>query len=943
MRDLHVSGTVSPDGTRATVGGIAGQNAGTIENCSFDGTVTGTTQIGGIAGINTVTGILTGCSVSGSVYGSHFIGGAAGQNDGVISACTNDAGINTTISQNEVSLEDLTLEDLLKTERAADITDIGGIAGNSAGVIRACVNRGTVGYQHIGYNVGGIAGSQTGYIEGCVNYGEINARKEGGGIVGQMEPSGILQYSQDTLQQLRGELNTLQGLMNKATSDASASSSELTGQLTDLLNRVTSARNAVDTLLEQVANGIDIGTQNITLTDLTRLTGSGTATGGVGSGAVGGGSASTDVDVDITPESTPTPAPEPAPVPEAPAASETTDTPAPEATPVPETTPQPESPADDSAAETDDAGGESTPLPHGRPRRNAPSLDVDVDQSIQAGAGAGVGGSVSHDGSLTIDGDLTLTVPSIELNNRDAITAARSSLNGSLTSIVDGVGALNTDTGNHTQALIQDIQAITDQINKIGNTLLGAAENTGNSTLFEDVSDSDTDGDTEGKVFNCTNAGPVSADINAGGIAGAMARENDLDPEDDTRISGSSSLNATYKSRIVLRSCSNTGTVTVKKQCAGGIVGSMDMGTVMQCTNFADLSEDTADYVGGIAGQSKSAIRRSSAKCRLEGRRYVGGIAGSGSTLTDCRSMVLADGEEWVGAIAGGLESGSSLSGLLQDRESEQSGNYFVSETLGGIDGVSYAGQAEPLSFDDFAALAAEENLPETFSTVTLTFVADGAVVQSIPVEYGSSFATASLPDIPAKDGYTAQWTDFDAGHIVFDETVNAVYTPFVSVIESAEQRDGRAVLLAEGSFGEGTLSLTRSDAAPSALPVTESWQFALPSGATEEVRLHYLPADANTDIYLRGADGSWRKADVTEDGSYLVFAIRDGEDTLAAVARPSLPLPLLVGGAVAALLLLVLAIRAGRRRRRRRAQHQAGPEKAAARPSAGTAPSEEE
>lgn len=952
VRDLHVSGTVSPAGTRATVGGIAGQNAGTIENCSFDGTVTGTTQIGGIAGINTVTGILTGCSVSGSVYGSHFIGGAAGQNDGVISACTNDAGINTTVSQNEVSLEDLTLEDMLKTERAADITDIGGIAGNSAGVIRACVNRGTVGYQHIGYNVGGIAGSQTGYIEGCVNYGEINARKEGGGIVGQMEPSGILQYNQDTLQQLRGELNTLQGLMDKATSDASASSSELTSQLTDLQNRVTSARNAVDTLLEQVANGIDISTQDITITDLTKLTGSGTATGGVGSGVAGGGSASTDVDVDITPESTPTPEPEPAPAPEAPSAPEAAPTPeptpapetspAPESTPVPQADPQPEAPAGDSAAETDDAGTESSPLPHGRPRRNAPSLDVDIDQSIQAGAGTGIGGSVSHDGNVTIDGDLTLTVPSIELNNRDAITAARSSLNGSLTSIVDGVGALNTDTGNHTQALIQDIQAITDQINKIGNTLLGAAENTGNSTLFEDVSDSDTEGDTEGKVFNCTNAGPVSADINAGGITGAMARENDLDPEDDTRISGSSSLNATYKSRIVLRSCSNTGTVTVKKQCAGGIVGSMDMGTVIQCTNFADLSEDTADYVGGIAGQSKSAIRQSSAKCRLEGRRYVGGIAGSGSTLTDCRSMVLADGEEWVGAVAGGLENGSSLSGLLQDSESEQSGNYFVSETLGGIDGVSYAGQAEPLSFDDFAALAVQEHLPETFSTVTLTFVADGAVIQTIPVEYGSSFDTAGLPDIPAKDGCTARWADFDAGHIVFDETVNAVYTPFVSVIESAEQRDGRAMLLAEGAFGEGTLSLTQSDAAPAALTVTESWQFALPSGTTGEVRLHYLPTDTNTDIYLRGADGSWRKADVTEDGSYLVFAIRDGEDTLAAVARPTLPLPLLVGGGAAALLLLALAIRAGRRRRHRRAERQAGPEEAAARPSAGTSPSQE-
>lgn len=47
------------------------------------------------------------------------------------------------------------------------------------------MNRGTVGYQHMGYNVGGIAGSQTGYIEGCVNYGTVYARKEGGGIVGQ--------------------------------------------------------------------------------------------------------------------------------------------------------------------------------------------------------------------------------------------------------------------------------------------------------------------------------------------------------------------------------------------------------------------------------------------------------------------------------------------------------------------------------------------------------------------------------------------------------------------------------------------------------------------------------------------------------------------------------------------------------------------------------------
>ena len=97
-------------------------------------------------------------------------------------------------------------------------------------------------------------------------------------------------------------------------------------------------------------------------------------------------------------------------------------------------------------------------------------------------------------------------MPSITLSDRDSITAARSSLNGSLASIIDGVSSLNTNTGSHTQALIQDVQAISSQLNKIGDTLAGAADQSeDDNNLFEDVSDSDTDGDTEGKVFNFMN------------------------------------------------------------------------------------------------------------------------------------------------------------------------------------------------------------------------------------------------------------------------------------------------------------------------------------------------------------------------------------------------------------------------------------------------------
>lgn len=40
----------------------------------------------------------------------------------------------------------------------------------------------------------------------------------------------------------------------------------------------------------------------------------------------------------------------------------------------------------------------------------------------------------------------------------------------------------------------------------------------------------------------------------------------------------------------------------------------MDMGSVLQSYNFGNLESDDADYVGGIAGQSKSIIRRSAAR-----------------------------------------------------------------------------------------------------------------------------------------------------------------------------------------------------------------------------------------------------------------------------------------------------------------------------------------
>ena len=212
--DLNLEGEITPGGTREMVGGIAGENAGTIINCSFFGTISGGDRVGGLVGSNESTGLIEDGTFSGVLSGNHFLGGIAGENHGVIRTCTNEADINAEAVQNNVSLEDITIDDLVNTEYASTSTDIGGIAGANHGVIRESFNYGSVGYASMGYNIGGIAGSQKGYIADCVNYAKICGRKEIGGIVGQMEPNIVLTYSTDTLQILSGQMDVLSGKVN---------------------------------------------------------------------------------------------------------------------------------------------------------------------------------------------------------------------------------------------------------------------------------------------------------------------------------------------------------------------------------------------------------------------------------------------------------------------------------------------------------------------------------------------------------------------------------------------------------------------------------------------------------------------------------------------------------------------------------------------------------
>lgn len=266
---LHIQGEIAPGGAKNCVGGIVGENAGTVENCSFSGTVKGENTIGGIAGHNTESGKIISCGAEGNIGGENATGGIAGKNSGLLQNCTNQAAVNTIYEEKKNDIADLetdtgavlenykTKEEENEEESLLGHSDTGGIVGYTDGIVQGCVNRAAVGYRHVGYNVGGIAGRQAGYLLGCRNEGLIQGRKDVGGIVGQAEPYILLHASESMLRDLRHELDSLHTMVNRFITDTDSLGDETREDLRGISDRAKEAGDSAERLLHQGTDFVD--------------------------------------------------------------------------------------------------------------------------------------------------------------------------------------------------------------------------------------------------------------------------------------------------------------------------------------------------------------------------------------------------------------------------------------------------------------------------------------------------------------------------------------------------------------------------------------------------------------------------------------------------------------------------------------------------------------
>lgn len=753
ITNLNISGSINVTGSQKNIGGIAGVNKGVINESSFSGKVNASTATGAIAGYNHENAKIVSCTSDADILATNQTGGIAGVNDGLISSCTSKSRVNTQELDTTLDIGGVDVGTLNLTQNVIDRNDMGGIAGESTGIISDCVNYGKIGFAHTGYNVGGIAGKQSGKVIICSNEGEIYGRKDVGGIVGQAEPDIESEYLNDRVDDVQSSidiinstLNNMSSSMNNASSDVKSYTENIIDQYKELLDKLQDKLNGNNDNDEKIEDFVD-------------------------------------------------------------------------------------------------------------------DISKDIENSTVADDIHGV--------ADTVDSEIRTIADSIE--------------------------------------------RISAQIKNIGNTVTETMDVvTSDDDYIEDISSADSAQNSDGVIAKSVNRGAVHGDINAGGIAGTMNVEYDVDPEYDLDITETTNVRLRSTVSDVVIYCINYGEVNSKKDCAGGIVGLQELGLVYGSEGYGTVKSETGNYAGGIAGNSASAITDSYSLCNVESEDYTGGICGKGYTMQNCIS---------IPAILGDGEAKGSLAGIIES-DGEVSTNIFVNDIYGGIDDINYSGKADSASYE---AVMAMENIPDGFHRVTLVFKADGNVIDTKNIAYNANLGVSELPSIPDKDGYYAQWPENIVSKPILQNTVvEAEYHVWIeSVAGDIASQNDKPLFIAEGKFYDDnkiTLSKCDTDNLSGDIEYSYAWKMRgtdVKDKGTKTCHFYIKNTLGSSEVWYRdNADSGWVKADAKEHGSYMTAEIPYEADFAVIHKESSNMIYYICGGAAACIIVLAVIIIKKRKKR---------------------------
>lgn len=481
----------------------------------------------------------------------------------------------------------------------------------------------------------------------------------------------------------------------------------------------------------------------------------------------------------------------------------------------------------------------------------------------------------------------------------DKAQSALDDIDGELTAIQDRVDSMTQAAGADNDALHATSQAIFDDMEAVRQAISGLGKEP--ELTVTDLTDEIDQG--PGLVKGCTASGTVQGDTNVGGIVGTVSTELGDDPEATFDLGDLKLMSDVYATlRAVVRDCRFDGDVTVKNECGGGVAGRCEAGAIVDCAARGTV-ETGGDYCGGIAGRTRGKVIRCAALTDLTGQSWLGGVAGLGQDITDCRTMVRADSAgEYQGAIAGQAE------GTL-------TGNRYLMEDLAGLDGVDYAETAQGLDFDAFSQL---EYIPADFLTFSYRFEVNGQTVAEIPFQYGDDLDTSLVPEAPKQGEEYGQWPQFPTQDLRRSMVLSVQFTTPTSTL--ADQ-DGVAQLLVEGTFSpDASLTVDQEelpDQKVEGYTSRSAWSYTVTGSQSDTITVRLRAEGVEKPAAAVYQDGRWQRVDSTLDGSYLVFqAPTHGQVLLLEEQQlPLLTVGLIGGGTIVLLLAGFFLHRYGRNR----------------------------
>ena len=937
VEDLTVEGDLAPQGSASQAGLLVGENYGTVSRCAAQGSVSGQEDIGGLVGLNGESGCIQSCTSAAAVTGVTNVGGITGQNLGTVENSSNTGEINTQADQETP-------------------TSVGGIAGLSRGTIRGCTNSGAVGYQHVGYNMGGIVGLQSGEISNCSNTAPIQGRKDVGGIVGQFEPNTSLTYGPSPSQQLTNSLSTLfdqlehftnqlNDMVSRGVDDAQAihdslsaiqdrahaagtegrndfkaMSDQLYQHTTAISGSLDSLRDDLDQFSEKASDQFQeaLDQTDTLLSKLEKLASQADSGLGKAIRALEGTISAIRDQLQLIRTHRQAMAEEldnvkqyVADVARLIAAGQF------------EQALQLPFPSLDLTGHVQAIAGALKEIPrlaaklpgqwndiHDQTSQALGQTGQDIDRALNALYEAltalnEAGDHFSSDLQEDLDAvnqkadairDLLKTYTD---TLGDKAQSALDDIDGELTAIQDRVDSMTQAAGADNDALHATSQAIFDDMEAVRQAISGLGKEP--ELTVTDLTDEIDQG--PGLVKGCTASGTVQGDTNVGGIVGTVSTELGDDPEATFDLGDLKLMSDVYATlRAVVRDCRFDGDVTVKNECGGGVAGRCEAGAIVDCAARGTV-ETGGDYCGGIAGRTRGKVIRCAALTDLTGQSWLGGVAGLGQDITDCRTMVRADSDgEYQGAIAGQAE------GTL-------TGNRYLMEDLAGLDGVDYAQTAQGLDFDAFSQL---DYIPADFLTFSYRFEVNGQTVAEIPFAYGDDLDMSQVPQPPKQGEEYGQWPQFPTQDLRRSMVLSVQFTTPTSTL--ADQ-DGVAQLLVEGTFSpDASLTVDQEelpDQKVEGYTSRSAWSYTVTGSQSDTITVRLRAEGVGKPAAAVYQDGRWQRVDSTLDGSYLVFqAPTHGQVLLLEEQQlPLLTVGLIGGGTIVLLLADFFLHRYGRNR----------------------------